>query len=134
MYERLDKLRDDVKRAEKRKQDAEVKLRTAQAKLKEAENSQILSDVGALNLTPEQVAQFLQLAATGRLPKINADGTFGAAEADGDKNAAGGAGESSGYHKGYGNGDSSRIGDSFVKENDGEETRDYDGEEDDDNE
>lgn len=68
MYERLDKLREDVKRAEKRKQDAENKLRILQAKLKEAENSQILSDVGALNLTPEQVGKFLQMIKSGTMP------------------------------------------------------------------
>ena len=36
--------------------------------LREAENSQILADVGAMKLTPEQLAQFLQLAASGKLP------------------------------------------------------------------
>lgn len=68
MYERLDRLREEVKRCEKRMEDAQERLKAAQAKLKEAEATQILSDVGALNLTPEQLAQFLQMAASGALP------------------------------------------------------------------
>ena len=67
MYERLDKLREEVKRCEKRRDDANERLKAAQAKLKEAEASQILSDVGALKLTPEEVARLLQLAASGEL-------------------------------------------------------------------
>ena len=67
MYERLDKLREEVKRCEKRRDDANERLKAAQARLKEAEASQILSDVGALKLTPEEVARLLQLAASGEL-------------------------------------------------------------------
>lgn len=76
MYEKLDKLRDEVRRAEKRKKAADERLKTAQEKLREAENLQILSDVGALNMTPEQVAQFLKMAASGKLPKVNPDGSI----------------------------------------------------------
>jgi hypothetical protein len=76
MYEKLDKLRDEVRRAAKKKKDADLRLKTAQEKLREAENSQILSDVGALNMTPEQVAQFLKMAASGKLPKVKPDGTI----------------------------------------------------------
>ncbi len=76
MYEKLDKLRDEVRRAEKRKKAADERLKTAQEKLREAENLQILSDVGAFNMTPEQVAQFLKMAASGKLPKVNQDGSI----------------------------------------------------------
>ena len=38
----------------------------------------MLADVSALKLTPEQVAQFLQLAAAGQLPLNNGTGQFGA--------------------------------------------------------
>ena len=72
MYERLDKLRDEVKRMESRRNEADQRLKAAQAKLKEAEAAQILSDVGAMKLTPEQVAQFLQMASSGQFPAINA--------------------------------------------------------------
>lgn len=81
MYERLDKLRDELKRAEKRKEDADKKLKIAQDRLREAESTQILADVEALHLTPEQVGQFLSMAANGQLPGIGAglkrDGSSG---------------------------------------------------------
>jgi len=68
MYEKLDKLRTELDRAKQRRADADAKVKQLEQKLREAENSQILADVGALKLTPEQLAQFLQLAASGQLP------------------------------------------------------------------
>ena len=68
MYDKLDKLRADLDRARQRRADAEAKVKQAEDKLREAENSQVLADVSALKLTPEQVAQFLQMAASGQLP------------------------------------------------------------------
>lgn len=68
MYEKLDKLRAELDRAKQRRADADAKVKQLEQKLREAENSQILADVGALKLTPEQLAQFLQLAASGQLP------------------------------------------------------------------
>ena len=41
-----------------------------EAKLKEEENQQIVSDVASYNLSPEQLAQFLQLANSGRLQEM----------------------------------------------------------------
>lgn len=67
MFEKLDKLREEVRRCEKRIDEANERLKAAQAKLKDAEVSQILSDVGALKLSPEEVAKLLQLAASGQL-------------------------------------------------------------------
>lgn len=74
MFERLDKLREEVRRCEKRRDEANERLKAAQAKLKEAEASQILSDVGALKLSPEEVANLLQLAASGQLTIPGATG------------------------------------------------------------
>lgn len=68
MYEKLDKLRAELDRAKQRRADADAKVKQLEQKLREAENSQILADVGALKLTPEQLAQFLQMAASGQLP------------------------------------------------------------------
>ena len=68
MYEKLDKLRAELDRAKQRRADADAKVKQLEQKLREAENSQILADVGALKLTPEQLAQFLQMAANGQLP------------------------------------------------------------------
>ena len=67
MYEKLDKLRDEVKRCEKRVADAQSKLKAAQEKLKEGEASQILSDVGALKMSPEELAMVLELVKSGQL-------------------------------------------------------------------
>ena len=73
MYERLDKLRDELRKAEKRKEDADKKLKIAQDRLREAESTQILADVEALHLTPEQVGQFLSMAANGQLLGMGMD-------------------------------------------------------------
>ena len=73
MFEKLDKLREEVRRCEKRRDEANERLKAAQAKLKEAEASQILSDVGALKLSPEEVAKLLQLATSGQLSVPTAD-------------------------------------------------------------
>jgi len=73
MFEKLDKLREEVRRCEKRRDEANERLKAAQAKLKEAEASQILSDVGALKLSPEEVAKLLQLAASGQLGVTTAE-------------------------------------------------------------
>lgn len=67
MYEKLDKLRAELGKAKQRRAEADAKVKQLEQKLKEAENTQILADVGALKLTPEQLAQFLQMAASGQL-------------------------------------------------------------------
>ena len=70
MYERLDKLREDLKRCERRLLDAQNKLKQAQERLKEAENSQIIQDVEQLKLTPEQLAEVLAMARAGQFGMI----------------------------------------------------------------
>ena len=72
MYERVDKLRADLDKARQKKIEAEEKIKFLEAKLKDAENSQILADVNALKLTPEQLAQFLQMATAGQFGIGNA--------------------------------------------------------------
>ena len=66
MYEKLDKLRAEVERWRRKLEDVRGKLKEAEEKLKEAENTQILADVNALNLSPEQLAEFLKLVASGK--------------------------------------------------------------------
>lgn len=70
MYEKLDKLRADLERAKQRRAEADARVKAIEEKLRTAEGNQILADVGALKLTPEQVAQFLQLASSGQLPQM----------------------------------------------------------------
>ena len=67
MFERLDKMRAELEKAKQRRADADAKVKTLEAKLKEAENNQIIADVSAMKLSPEQVAQFLKLVASGHL-------------------------------------------------------------------
>ena len=70
MYAKLDKLRADLEKAVMKRDEAEKKVKQLEAKLKEEENLQIVSDVASYNLTPEQLAQFLQLASSGRLQEL----------------------------------------------------------------
>lgn len=67
MYAKLDKLREDLKKALAKRDAAEAKVKRLEEKLREEENQQIVSDVASYNLTPEQLAQFLQLANSGKL-------------------------------------------------------------------
>ena len=71
MYDKLEKIRRDLECAKQRRVEADLRVKSLEQKLKEAESLQILADVSALRLTPEQVAQFLKLAATGNLPINN---------------------------------------------------------------
>lgn len=65
MYEKLDKLRGEVERLKRKLEEDRNRLKAAEQKLKNAENAQIIADVGALNLSPEQLAQFLQMVQQG---------------------------------------------------------------------
>lgn len=53
MYEKLDKMRAELEKAKQRRADADAKVKTLEAKLKEAENNQIIADVSAMKLSPE---------------------------------------------------------------------------------
>ncbi len=68
MYEKLDKLRAELERAKKKRADMDAKVKQMEQRLKDAENNQILEDVAAMKLSPEQLAQFLQLVSNGQLP------------------------------------------------------------------
>ena len=70
MYERLDKLRAEVERCKRKVEDDRLRLKAAEQKLQEAENTQILADVGALNLSPEQLAEFLKLVSNGQVGNV----------------------------------------------------------------
>ena len=76
MYEKLDRLRAEVERCKKRIEDDRAKLRAAEERLREAENSQILADVGAMHLSPEQLAEFLKLATSGKLGAAGSGNAF----------------------------------------------------------
>lgn len=67
MYEKLDKLRAELEKARQRRTEADAKVKQLEQRLKDAENSQILAEVGALKLSPEQLKMFLEMAASGQL-------------------------------------------------------------------
>ena len=70
MYAKLDKLREDLKKAVAKRDSADAKVKRLEAKLKEEESQQIVSDVASYNLSPEQLAQFLQIANSGKLQEM----------------------------------------------------------------
>jgi len=67
MYERLERLREELKKATKRRDEADAKVKSVSEKLKNAENDQILAEIGTMKLTPEQVAEILAKARAGQL-------------------------------------------------------------------
>ena len=70
MYAKLDKIRADLKKAIMKREETDKKVKYLEAKLKEEESLQIVSDVASYNLSPEQLAQFLQLANNGKLQEL----------------------------------------------------------------
>lgn len=67
MYEKLDKIREDLKKAQAKRDAADAKVKSLEAKLREEESLMIVSEVAAYKLSPEQLAQFLQLVGSGRI-------------------------------------------------------------------
>ena len=89
-YEKLDRIREDIKRDRARVAKLQEQIRTKEAKLKEAEANQIVADVGAMNMTPEQLGEFLALIQNGGLNGLlNGSMTAGNGNGAGDGLAAG---------------------------------------------
>ena len=70
MYAKLDRLRADLQKAISKRDEADAKVKQLENKLKEEEATQIVNDVASYNMSPEQLAQFLQLANSGQLQSI----------------------------------------------------------------
>ncbi len=70
MYAKLDRLRADLQKAIAKRDDADAKVKQLEEKLKQEEAAQIVNDVASYNMSPEQLAQFLQLANSGQLQSI----------------------------------------------------------------
>ena len=70
MYAKLDRLREELKKAIEKRDAADAKVKHLEAKLKEEENQQIVSDVSSYHLSPEQLAHFLQLTNSGKLQEM----------------------------------------------------------------
>lgn len=69
-YEKLDRIREDIRRDKEKLAKLQGQIKAKEAKLKEAEASQIIADVGAMNMSPEQLGEFLALIQSGDLNKL----------------------------------------------------------------
>ena len=69
-YEKLDRIREDIKRDKAKVAKLQEQIKVKEAKLKEAEASQIVADVGAMNMTPVQLGEFLALIQSGNLNEL----------------------------------------------------------------
>lgn len=69
-YEKLDRIREDIKRDKAKVAKLQEQIKAKEAKLKEAEASQIVADVAAMNMTPEQLGEFLSLIQSGGLQEL----------------------------------------------------------------
>lgn len=70
MYENLEKLREEVKRWERRIAYDKGRHKAAVEKLLKAENSCIIANVKAVNLTPEQLAAVLRQISEGQVVNV----------------------------------------------------------------
>lgn len=79
-YEKLDRIREDIKRDKAKVAKLQEQIKIKEAKLKEAEANQIVADVGAMNMSPEQLGEFLALIQSGGLHDLLSGKTQVAAE------------------------------------------------------
>ena len=79
-YEKLDRIREDIKRDKAKVVKLQEQIKIKEAKLKEAEANQIVADVGAMNMSPEQLGEFLALIQSGGLHDLLSGKTQVAAE------------------------------------------------------
>lgn len=66
-YDKLDRMRADIQKDRDKVTELLERIKQKEARLKEAEASQIVADVGALNMSPEQLGEFLALIQSGKL-------------------------------------------------------------------
>lgn len=69
-YEKLDRIRADIQKDRDRVAKLQEQIKQKEAKLKEAEASQIVADVGAMNMSPEQLGEFLALIQSGQISAL----------------------------------------------------------------
>ena len=62
---RLNRLREELEKARRKRDEWEVKVKDLERRYKEAENTCIHNMVHAANLTPEQLAELIRRAASG---------------------------------------------------------------------
>lgn len=64
MASKLDRIGADLEKARAKRNEWDLKVKDLEQKYREAENTKIHEMVHAANLTPEQLAQIIQMAAT----------------------------------------------------------------------
>ncbi len=69
-YDKLERMRADIKRDRAKVAKLQEQIKQKEARLKEAEANQIVADVGAMNMSPEQLGEFLSLIQSGRLNEL----------------------------------------------------------------
>ena len=79
---RLNRLRDELKKARKRRDEWDVKVKDLERRYKEAENTCIHDMVHAANLTPEQLAELIRAASSGLPYSLPVSGDLAESEAD----------------------------------------------------
>ena len=79
---RLNRLRDELKKARKRRDEWDVKVKDLERRYKEAENTCIHDMVHAANLTPEQLAELIRAASSGLPYSFPASADLAKNEAD----------------------------------------------------
>lgn len=79
---RLNRLRDELTKARKRRDEWEAKVKDLERRYKEAENTCIHNMVHEANLTPEQLAELIRAAATGQPYTLPVTGAVTEAMAD----------------------------------------------------
>ena len=79
---RLNRLRDELKKARKRRDEWDVKVKDLERRYKEAENTCIHDMVHAANLTPEQLAELIRAASSGLPYSLPASGDLAESETD----------------------------------------------------
>ena len=79
---RLNRLRDELKKARKRRDEWDVKVKDLERRYKEAENTCIHDMVHAANLTPEQLSELIRAASSGLPYSLPASGDLAESEAD----------------------------------------------------
>lgn len=84
MFERLDKYRAELERAQARRADLDAKIKELERRCKEEENARIHGMVHAMNMTPEQLAALLNQVTAGNLPDVKKTEECDSAEATDD--------------------------------------------------
>ena len=79
---RLTRLRDELKKARKRRDEWDVKVKDLERRYKEAENTCIHDMVHAANLTPEQLAELIRAASSGLPWSLQASASVTEVETD----------------------------------------------------